>query len=287
MIRNALFILYFIFLTIPGLQGQWVREQGKGYYKLSAWSLVSDQHYTDTGEIDPNATRGYFNVNFYGEYGITDAWEVVAYIPFFSRTYQNEQISGTTSEVLRAGESLNSLGDVDISLRHGLFRQGPVVLASTLKFGIPTGNDSAGSDGSFQTGDGEFNQTVQLDVGIPFRIFSYTGYSRAYLGFNNRNKGFSDELLVGGEAGLNFLKRRLWLVGRMNVVESLQNGSHSVQSNQGSIFANNIEYISLGAEVAWYLTERWGISLAYGGAVRGRIIYANPTYSAGVFLDIR
>ena len=63
--------------------GQWGHEKGKGYYKVSSWLLISDQHFTDQGEIDPNATRGQFNVNFYGEYGLTDKWDLVAYIPFF------------------------------------------------------------------------------------------------------------------------------------------------------------------------------------------------------------
>ena len=287
MCSKTIIPLMLISLTFSTLNAQWVKGKGKGYYKLSAWSLVSDQHYTDTGEIDPNATRGYFNLNFYGEYGINDNLDVIAYVPFFSRTYQNEQISGTTGAVLQEGESLNGIGDTDISVRYRLFNTGKLALSTSLKFGIPIGNSSGGSDGSFQTGDGEFNQLVQLDLGAPFKVGSLLGFTKAYFGFNNRTMDFSDELHFGAEAGLNFFKNRIWLIGRLNVVESLQNGSLSAQTNQGSIFANNIEFTGIGVEVAYYLTQKIGISFTYGGALAGKIIYANPTYSGGIFLDIK
>jgi hypothetical protein len=287
MLRKILPFVLLIVLSVFHVNAQWSKGKGKGYYKLSAWSLVSDQHYSDTGEIDPNATRGYFNLNLYAEHGITDKLDIIAYFPFFSRTYQNEQISGTTGAVLQEGESLNGIGDADFSLRYGLFNTGKLALSASLKLGLPLGNNSGGSDGSFQTGDGEFNQMVHLDLGIPFTLYSIPGFTKTYFGYNNRTEDFSDELHLGAEAGLNVFKNKIWLIGRLNVVESLRNGSLSAQTNQGSIFANNIEYVSVGGEIAYYFTSKLGVSVAYGGALRGRIIYANPTYTGGVFLDIK
>ena len=48
---------------------QWLEKKGDGYFKLSAWTLEADRHYTNTGATDPNATRGTFNLNLYGKYG--------------------------------------------------------------------------------------------------------------------------------------------------------------------------------------------------------------------------
>ncbi len=285
--KNIFFTAIAILLISNIAQGQWTKKKGKGYYKLSAWSLTSDQHYTDTGAIDPNATRGYFNLNFYGEYGITDKLDVIAYIPFFSRTYQNEQVSGTTGQVLQEGEALNGIGDSDIAVRYGILNTGKLALSGTLKFGLPIGDDSGGSDGSFQTGDGEFNQLAQLDFGIPFKVKDLNAYGKTYLGYNNRTQGFSDELHFGAEAGISFLKSKLWVIGRLNAVQSLQNGDLSAQNTQGSIFANNIEYTSVAGEVAYYLTKKLGVSFTFASTIDGRIIYASPTYSGGVFLDIK
>ena len=267
-------------------EAQWTRGANQGYFKLSAWFLEADQHYTSSGETDPNATRGQFNVNLYAEYGISDRWDVVAYVPFFSRTYQNDQVSGVTGNVITEGDEVNSIGDIDVGVRYGIIQKEKFVLAATLKLGLPTGESSGGVDGSYQTGDGEFNQLLELSAGTSFKIGTIPWYAKAYTGFNNRTDGFSDEFRVGAEVGSNMVPEKLWLAGRLNVVESLQNGDRNAQNSNGSIFANNIEYVSLGAEVNYNLSDRWGLSAAVDTAVSGRIVYAAPSYTAGVFFKL-
>ncbi|WP_148781546.1 hypothetical protein [Aquimarina intermedia] len=70
-------------------------------------------------------------------------------------------------------------------------------------------------------------------------------------------------------------------------MQSLQNGSKSAQNSQGSIFANNVEYTSVGGEIAYYITKKLGISLSYASAISDRIIYASPSLSGGIFIDIK
>lgn len=278
------FLVCFISISVFS---QWTKGKGKGYYKVSSWYLESDQHYTDIGEIDPNTTRGLFNVNFYGEYGLTDKLDAIVYFPFFSRTYENDVFSGTTGDLISEGEAVNSIGDLDVALRYGLLKTDKLALSTTLKLGLPTGKNNGGSDGSFQTGDGEFNQQIQLDLGVPFMLGDTFFYSKGYLGFNNRTKDFSDELRTGIEIGANIFNKKVWLIGRSDVVQSLQNGSLNAQNNQGSIFANNVEYVSIAGEVNYYITKKFGVSITYAGAVSGRIIYASPSLSGGVFFEIK
>ena len=266
--------------------GQWTREKGNGYYKLSAWYLEADQHYTDTGAIEPNATRGQFNVNLYAEYGLTNRWNVVGYVPFFARTYQNDIFSRTTGELISEGESVNSIGDIDLGVAYGLIQKEKLAMSVTVLFGLPTGNDSGGSDGSYQNGDGEFNQMLRIAAGSPFTVANFPSYAKAYTGYNNRTQNFSDEFRFGAELGMQFFNR-LWVAGKLDVIQSLKNGSLSAQNNQGSIFANNVEFVGLGAEVAYYISPKLGVSANYGGALDGRIIYADPSFSLGVFLDIK
>lgn len=264
---------------------QWTKGKGKGYYKLSAWSLVADQHYTSSGDIDPNATRGNFTLSLYGEYGLTNKLDVITYLPLFTRIYQNTQVSGTNGNVLQAGEAVNAIGDVDLGLRYALLKKNNFALSTTLKLGIPTGKSKAGSDGSFQTGDGEFNQLITLDGGTSYQLFSKSSYAKAYVGVNNRTQGFSDEFHYGAETGIK-LWNQLWIAARLNAISSFKNGTLSPQNSQGSIFANNVEYISLGAEIAYYITPKLGLSFNYASAISGSIIYAKPSYSGGVFLDL-
>jgi len=266
---------------------QWTKGKGNGYYKLSAWYLEADQHYTDTGEKDPNLTRSQFNISFYGEYGVSNKFDAIAYIPFFSRAVENDEVSGTTGQIISEGEAFNSIGDIIIGGRYRILKTKKYALSLSLKLGLPTGNNSGGSDGSFQTGDGEFNQLLQTNLGTSFKLGAIPSYAKAYLGFNNRTKGFSDEVRAGLELGANISKNKLWLIGRLGILESLQNGDLNAQNSPGSIFANNVEYMSLGAEVSYYLTKKIGVSFNYTSAVSGKLIYAAPSYSGGVFLVIK
>ncbi len=57
-------ILLVAIILFTSVQGQWINEKGKGYYKIGSWSLLADEHYTDQGIVDPNATRGLFISSF-------------------------------------------------------------------------------------------------------------------------------------------------------------------------------------------------------------------------------
>ncbi|WP_158845617.1 hypothetical protein [Algibacter sp. L1A34] len=265
---------------------QWTQKKGNGYYKLSAWYLEADSHYTDTGETDPNTTRGQFTVNLYGEYGLSDKIDIIAYIPFFARSFENDVISGTTGQTLSEGQAINNIGDIDLGIKYSILQGKNYAWSTSLTLGLPTGENAGGSNGSFQTGDGEFNQLIRTALGVPFSLGNLPAYAKTYVGFNNRTNNFSDEFRSGLEIGVNTLNKKLWITGKADVLKSFKNGSLSAQNSQGSIFANNIEFVSLGVETAYYLTEKLGVSLSFSNAVSGRLIYANPSFSGGVFLDI-
>ena len=288
--RRGLFMLVtlFSFLGTTFAGGGWTPAKGKGYFKLSEWWLVSDQHYTDAGLIDPNITTGIFNTTIYAEYGFTDRLTGVVYFPLFSRAITNNVISATTSEVLIPGESLNSIGDTDISLKYALTKPGSNwAMAATVMVGLPLGNDSGGTQNNLQTGDGELNQLVRFDASTSFRLSDeLPAYFSTYTAFNNRTNGFSDEWRIGGEIGAGFLNQKLWVNAKLDIVTSLKNGIPSGLSNSTSIFANNAEFTGITTEVAYKIQNNWGVSVAYGSALSGKIILASPSYSIGVFVDL-
>ena len=263
--------------------GGWPQEKGHGYFKLGQWWLISDQHYTDVGKLDPNITIGLFNTYAYGEYGLTDRLTGLVYFPFFSRSYFNNTVSGTTGEVLVPGDAINGLGDTDIGLKYGLITRGPVAVSATLMLGLPLGISDAGKTTAIQTGDGEFNQLLQIDAGRGFKIGKRAAYANAYIGFNNRTQGFSDEFRFGIESGMHLIQDKLIAILRVYGVKSLKNGNIQDLANSSSVFANNSEHISFAPEIAYQFNEKWGISAGFGGAFYGRIISARPSYTFGVF----
>ena len=287
--KKNIFLGIILFLSVQAAYagGGWPQPRGGGFFKLSEWWVISNQHFTDVGKLDPNVTTGIFNTSLYAEYGFTDRLTGVLYFPFFSRAYFNNTVSGTTGEVITPGEAINTVGDTDVSLKYGILANGPVALSATLTLGLPLGNDSGGSAGNLQTGDGEFNQLLQLDAGKGFRIGKVDAYANAYFGFNNRTNDFSDELRFGIEGGATFWDGRLTAILRLYGVQSLNNGAlPSELSNSTSIFANNTEQLSFSPELAYHMSDKWGVSVSTGRAFSGRLIFANPSYSVGVFVKL-
>lgn len=273
--------------TVSFAGGPWPQPNGVGYFKLSEWWTSFDQHFTDEGLLDPNSTTGIYNTAFYAEYGLTNRFTLIANANIFSRNVVNNQISGTNGGTIIPGEAYNGLGDIDLSIKYGLTTLGSnYPMAVTATFGLPTGATNKGVLGNLATGDGEFNQMIQFDVGTSFRLGNFNGYASVYGGFNHRTNGFSEEIRMGGEFGVGFLDSKLWIASKFNIVESLKNGDTAETNTSMSIFANNTEYASFSLEVNYYLAQRMGLSVNAASAFRGEIIAAAPSYSLGVFYDM-
>ncbi len=283
----SVFVLMLFSVNLAQAGGPWPQPKGKGYFKLSEWWVVFDQHYTDSGKLDPNATTGVFNTSFYGEYGFTNRLTGIINAPLFSRNYMNNIRSNTTQEIIVQGEAINSIGDIDLGLKFGLTkRDAAVPISVSVLLGIPTGKKVGGTLNNLQTGDGEFNQFVKIDAGSGFSIGKTSAYISGYLGLNNRSKEFSEELRLGAEFGVGLMDKKLWLVSKLDVSESFKNGANAETITSTSLFANNSEFASLTLEANFYVAKRLGFSASVASAFRGEIIAAAPSFSIGVFYDM-
>ncbi len=283
---NHSIVLLFLIGSISQLQagGPWPQKKGQGYFKLYEWWTVFDEHFTDTGLRDPNVTTGIYNTSVYAEYGLSDRVTAIVNAPIFSRNVMNNLRSSVSQEIIVEGEALNAIGDIDLGLKYGLAAPGSKIpIALTVFLGLPTGATGRGKLGNLQTGDGEFNQMIQLDFGKGFSLFNISAYVSSYVGFNNRTNGFSEEFRFGAELGVELVKNKLWTTARLQVIESLKNGATTADISTTSVFANNTEFASIGFEVNYYLAEDFGVSVGAAGAYRGEIIAAAPSYSVGVF----
>ena len=216
--------------------GPWPQNKGEGYFKFSEYWIIADQHYTDTGEIDPNVTVGFFSSNIYAEYGLTSKLTGIVYFPFFVRTYYNNTVSGTTGDVLIPGDAINSIGDADIGLSYGLLRKGSLSVSVAAIFGIPLGQETGGSLNNLQTGDGEFNQMLRLDVGSSYSLGSQNGWISGSIGYNNRTGGFSDEVVSSLQIGMQLSGGAIIPSVRVESRQSRFNGDPDLALNFTSIF---------------------------------------------------
>ncbi|MEQ9403013.1 MAG: hypothetical protein RIM99_05465 [Cyclobacteriaceae bacterium] len=283
MFRNLTLILIFL----PGVLlagGGWPKGKGTGYFKLTHWWLNSAKHYTTGGNQGPNAQTGIYTTSLYAEYGFTDRITGLLYFPFLNKTSNDANTDLSIPE-----GSISTIGDTDIGIKYGISNPGSqFAFAGTLILGLPLGDDDGGPAGILQTGDGEFNQMLQFDLSRSASIGIVSGYGSIYSAFNNRNNDFSDEIRFGGEVGISGFNNRAWLIIRVNIVNSLNNGVTTNDPFQGAtIFANNTEFSSYGYQGAVYLTEKLGVSAAYTTAFGGENIFASPSYSVGVFFDMK
>ena len=164
-------------------------------------------------------------------------------------------------------------------MKYGLIQNGPVVISTTLTLGLPIGNSSGGRTQLLQTGDGEFNQMITVEASHSF--YPKKLYTTGLLAFNNRTRGFSDEIRYGLEAGYHPGK---WLlVLRLLGVKPLLNDNNE-QLPVNGLFNNRVEYFSITPEINYQLKERLGLSFSAAGAFYGKNILAAPTFSVGAYL---
>jgi hypothetical protein len=262
--------------------GGWPQPKGKGYFKLSQYSIISSSYYSPSGEILDIATAGIHISSLYGEFGITNRLTGIAYVPFFSRATLNEQQSARTGTVIAEGDALNSFGDTDIGFKYGIIVDKPIVVSAGLILGLPLGKSSGGTTGVLQTGDGEFNQIVSIEASRSLN--KGKSWISGIVAFNNRSENFSDEFRLGLELGTKLSNKWFANVKVFNV-NSLNNGS-DLEAPSNGIFSNNIEYVAITPELSYQWTDKYGITGAVGFAASGKRVLASPSYSLGVFLKL-
>jgi protein XagA len=274
-ISALLFIVLFVDPSVSSAQA-WTKAQNSGFYKLDFSRIGATDVFNTKSEVIPYRTITNTITSFYGEYGITNKFTLLGYIPFLV----NNQLGATknaTGGIVLPAVSATNFGDVDLGVRYQLYNKNGISLSANLLLGLPTGNSTQAN--GLITGDGEFNQVVKLAIG--------TGKTRWWtqgaLGFNNRTKGFSDEFRYDFEFGYKFFNDRFLTILKLNGIESLDNGT--AKENPAGLFSNNVEYAGVGPEVLYYVNDKkkMGVSLRVAGSLKGRNILAAPSIAVGVF----
>ncbi|MEM8909631.1 MAG: hypothetical protein AAGD05_17415 [Bacteroidota bacterium] len=274
--------------------GGWPQPKGKGFFKFSQSFLRASQFFSLDGSTVDITTTSVYTTSLYGEYGFTNRLTGTLYAPLFIRSTINNQQS-TINDVVVPGDSFNGPGDINLGIKYGILTQGPIALSASLILGLPVGDNVGGNTELLQTGDGEFNQLIQLEASHSFYPAKF--YATLSVGFNNRTSAtfdysvgeeeveFSDEFHWGGEIG--WLPTDRWTFAlKWAQIVSLNNGSTAGNTGSSSLFGNNVEYFSITPEINYSIADQWGVSLSAGGAISGRNILAAPIINFGVFLNI-
>jgi hypothetical protein len=256
--------------------GGWTYMKGQGFVKLGQNVILANQRYASDGRIMEIPQTAFYLSSVFAEYGISDRVTAQAYIPFFVRNTIGAHVLTPQTEI--EADGLNAFGDVDLGIKYGFYKSDSWVSSATIIFGIPSGIAEGGESGNLQTGDGEFNQMIRLDLS---RSFGKAAWFSIYAGLNNRTNDFSDEYRFGGEIGTR-LGNHFMAIGKLDVVQSFFNGDAD-PSQGGTIFSNNTEFISPAIELAYETSSEIGFSVSAAGAFAGRNILASPNFGVGVY----
>jgi protein XagA len=279
--HTSAFAILFTFLLFLGDSSvskaqAWTKAKNSGFYKLDFSRISAADVFNNKNEVIPFRSITNNITSFYGEYGVSNKFTLIGYIPFLVNNQLGESKS-STGTVLSPSTSETNFGDVDLGFRYQLFNKNGISLSANVLLGLPTGN-STQKDGLL-TGDGEFNQMLKLAVGTGKARW----WTQAAVGFNNRTKSFSDEFRYDFEFGYKFYNDRFLTILKLNGIESLDNGT--AKENIVGVFSNNVEYAGVGPEFLYYVNNKKnvGVSLRIAGSLKGRNILAAPSFAVGVF----
>lgn len=258
--------------------GGWVQLKGAGYFQLSQRVTRAGYWFNEDAERQSIRTISNYTTSFYGEYGISNKVTVLGYAPLFVRNTLNASIGQNTGALVEPGDDFNGIGDIDVGIKYGIITGKPTVLSASLTLGLPTGNNTHAS--ALFSGDGEFNQLLMLEFGRSLGKFYVTGGA----GVNNRTNDFSDEFRYNFEVG--YQTGKFLLMAKGNGVESFFNGSPSAGGSNTGLFANNLEFISFGPEIAWSFKDNMGLSGGATFALSGQKVLAAPVYGLSFFMKL-
>ncbi len=271
-IIKILFILFVFPLVIKA--GGWTQEKGKVFFILEYRFLKSSKYLDNSGAHVkiPELTDASFNL--YGEYGFTDKLTVLLNFPFFKML--NKDIS-YLPEVYGTLEKRNGIGDVDFGLRYNFYTSGQTVLSTALIFGIPLSKDN---EEVLPLSDGEFNQIFGFEIGHSF--YPIRAYLTADLKFNNRTKGYSDQIYYAIEGGYNLFENLLVNI-RVHAIQSLHNGSKQ-NKDFTLLFANDQQFIAYKFGAFYTLNENFGFTASVESGIVAYNIQSAPVFTIGMFL---
>ncbi len=279
--KNFLKTFLFCLIMIDQSYAQgWSQKKSEGYFKLGFNAISANSFYSPDGDKTQITTTGIYTSSLYAEYGLLKHLTLVAYVPFFVRNTLNK-IQYRQSGRIEPGDQQNAFGDTDIALKYGWLQNKALVFSTTLLFGLPLGNNAGGVSGILQSGDGEFNQMIRADISHSF--YPTPLFASVYTAFNNRTKGFSDELRYGADVG--YTVKNISFIAHVNAVNSFQNGN-TISTNNG-IFSNNMEYISPAIEVLYETKKGFGLSISYSTALSGKNVLAAPSFGGGIVYKLK
>jgi len=269
--KNSVKILFSFIGIYAFSQSPWTQEKGKFYTQLSFTTipnydtLFGDPDYNTSGEISDNT------IQFYGDYGFSDKTSLIVNLPLKLISINNSE------NPLSEDFNNTTLGNLEIGIKHNFYKKDWILSG---QFSIEANTGSYDAVSGIRTGYNAFTFTPIFLTG---RSFGKT-YVQSFIGFNIRTNDYSSNFKVGGEVGHKITKH-IWLVGFVDVVKSFENGNIVLptENTLTGLYVNDQEYGAFGFKGIGEITDKFGVTVGFGGAFFGNNVAKQAALSVGVY----
>jgi hypothetical protein len=266
----ALFVSTFIFSQSP-----WTKEKGRFFTSLS-YSTISDYNkvfgdpdYFTNGNITDRTYQ------IYGEYGFSNKTSLLVNIPFKNISIKEYEICNGNTCI---GEDFteSSLGNITLGIKHNFLKK-TWVLSGQLNAEFNTSTYDANS--GIRTGYDAYTFSPLFLAGTSFG----KNYFQSFIGADIRTNNYSSNLKIGGEIGRK-LTQNIWLIGFVDISQSLENGDILLPNRNisNSLYVNNQEYVAYGLKGILQFCD-FGLTAAFGSALSGNNVPKTTAFSIGIF----
>lgn len=271
-------------------QSGWTQNQNAGYFKLNQSVIRAGQFFNPDGDLIDITTTSVYSTVLYGEYGLTDRLTALLNAQLFVRSTINKLESRVDGTVI-PGDEFNGLGEIQLGLKYGIIKSGPIVLAASAQLKLPTGENVGGDTELLQSGDGAWGAIGMIHASHSF--YPQPFYASLSVGYQWRgpadleyssglvNVDYDDAFVWSGEVG--WTPNEKWALAlKWSQVQPFEADASEGVTGSSSIFGNRITYFAIIPEVN-YTMQNWGVSASAGGVFFARNILAAPSFNLGVF----
>ncbi len=275
-------ILFFLGLLSTQVYSQspWVKEKGKGYAQIS-YNVITEYSslYLSSGEsLELPRSVTDRSIQFYGEYGIGNDWQLSAVLPYKLLTTGDMSPDFTDALSIAEGNH-NALGNIELAIKKNFINKS-FLFSGQLKAELPTSSldDATG----LRSGLDALSIVPSVTVGKGWNDM----YGYLSVGSSIRSNDYSGDLRISGEFGTKPLDK-LWVVLVLDIVSSFENATPVIPQAQAEagLYLNNQEYFAYGLKFAYELKDGWGINLAGYGGASGNLVAKAPSINFGVYYE--
>ncbi|MEO0639119.1 MAG: hypothetical protein AAFY70_05315 [Bacteroidota bacterium] len=284
-----------VLFSFAQAQSGWTQAQNEGYFKLNQSSIRAGQFFNPDGNLIDITTTSVYSTVLYGEYGVNDRLTALVNAQLFVRGTINK-LESTVDGTIIPGDEFNGLGEIQLGLKYGIVKEGPIVLSASGQVKLPSGANVGGETELLQTGDGAWGAIgmihashsfypkplyANLSAGYQWRGTADLAYTSGLVSVN-----YDDAFVWSGELG--WLPNEHWVLAfKWTQVQPFGANSSEGVTGSSSIFGNRLTYFAIIPEVNYITSKNWGVSVSAGGVLSARNILAAPSFNVGIFYQLK